>query len=258
VTCFVCGRGELAPVPFVRDLYECAMCGVRSTRTRPASTFDDAYYERHYRTTERSPAYDLVVARVARSVPPGARVLDMGCGAGRLVVALRDAGFDAIGVDPSEAARRAATKSDVDAYASTADVKAGSPFAAVCIIDVVAHVPDVRALAVGAISVLAPGGVLVVRTPASTRGLARIEQAVTVGGRVGGSPLLHRSSRMHHFDTAALRHALESWGCHDVVVERVDEPVVRDAAHPLTGVVAQRVQRAVTGGGSLLATGVRS
>src|SRR5918998_3871860 len=48
---------------------------------------------------------------------PGERVLDLGCGAGRFVAALRDAGAEAIGVELAEAAleraRRTAPGADL-------------------------------------------------------------------------------------------------------------------------------------------------
>jgi SAM-dependent methyltransferase len=43
---------------------------------------------------------------------PGARVLDVGCGKGRDVVALLDMGFDAFGVEPNDAMRAAALARD--------------------------------------------------------------------------------------------------------------------------------------------------
>jgi SAM-dependent methyltransferase len=43
---------------------------------------------------------------------PGARVLDVGCGKGRDVVALLDMGFDAFGVEPHDAMRERATARD--------------------------------------------------------------------------------------------------------------------------------------------------
>ena len=44
--------------------------------------------------------------------PSGARVLDVGCGKGRDVVALLDMGFDAYGVEPNEAMRSRAIQRD--------------------------------------------------------------------------------------------------------------------------------------------------
>lgn len=44
--------------------------------------------------------------------PPGARVLDVGCGKGRDVVALLDMGFDAYGVEPNDAMRARALARD--------------------------------------------------------------------------------------------------------------------------------------------------
>jgi SAM-dependent methyltransferase len=43
---------------------------------------------------------------------PGARVLDVGCGKGRDVVALLDMGFDACGVEPNDAMRARAIERD--------------------------------------------------------------------------------------------------------------------------------------------------
>jgi SAM-dependent methyltransferase len=48
----------------------------------------------------------------AASFAPGARVLDVGCGRGRDVVALLDMGFDAWGVEPNDAMRARALARD--------------------------------------------------------------------------------------------------------------------------------------------------
>jgi SAM-dependent methyltransferase len=240
----------------INGLYECGVCGVRSTASRSATIFDDAYYQRHYETGERAGAYGEVAGLIAGAVAPGARVLDVGCGVGHLVVALRELGYDAVGVDPSEAARRAASKHDVDACETIRDV-ADEPFAAVFLVDVVAHVGDARALAAEAIGALAPDGLVVVRTPAVTSALVDAEAAITLGGRIGGSPLLHRAGRVHHFDRSSLRRVFTLWGLRVVEVRAVQEPIVVDEAHPIAGTLAQWLQRSLTGGGSLLAIGYR-
>ena len=237
-------------------MFRCQVCGTRSIGSRSETVFDDAYYQRNYEHPGRDTAYADVVERAGAVVPAGARVLDVGCGTGSLVVELRERGFDATGVDPSEAARRAASKHDVEAYASIRDL-GGEPFAAVFLVDVVAHVADARTLAREAVGALAPDGVLVVRTPAVTSALVAAEAAVTLGGRVGASPLLHRSSRVHYFDASALKRALALWGLHDVAASRTAETIVRDDAHPAMGALAQRLQRALAHGGSLLAIGYR-
>lgn len=256
MTCAVCGHGTLWRVRSVAGLFKCSVCGVCSTGSRSATIFDDTYYERYYGTGERARTYDEIAQRMAPFVAPGTRMLDIGCGVGHLVVALRDLGYDAVGVDPSEAARRSAAKHDVDARATMRDVRTGS-FGAAFLVDVIAHVADVRALAAEAIDVLAPGGVLVVRTPAATGPLVAAESAATLGGRVGRSPLLHRAGRVHQFDKASLTRAAVLWGLRDVEVETVHESIVRDEAHPFTGAALQRFQRVVTNGGSLVAIGRR-
>ena len=62
---------------------------------------------------------------------PGARVLDVGCGKGRDVVALLDMGFDACGVEPNDAMRARALARDprmVGRIASSALPDLGQPF----------------------------------------------------------------------------------------------------------------------------------
>lgn len=49
----------------------------------------------------------LLLDALTQGLPPGARVLDAGCGSGRDMQALLDRGYDAHGFDPSEAMRAA-------------------------------------------------------------------------------------------------------------------------------------------------------
>ena len=59
---------------------------------------------------------EAALSRIARhfeaAFAPGARVLDVGCGKGRDVVALLDMGLDAYGVEPNDAMRAAALARD--------------------------------------------------------------------------------------------------------------------------------------------------
>jgi SAM-dependent methyltransferase len=88
---------------------------------------------------------------------PPARVLEIGCGpAGGFVPALRDAGFDAVGVDP-----HAPDGADYDQVEFERYVLAG-PVEAVVACTSLHHVADLGAVLDQVVASLAPGGTLVV------------------------------------------------------------------------------------------------
>jgi SAM-dependent methyltransferase len=99
-------------------------------------------------------------------VNPGERVLDLGCGAGRFVGALRDAGAEAIGVDLADAALDRARRNvpGGDFRATTEEIADASVDLVWCS-EVLEHVPDTAALLSEARRVLTTGGRLLVTTP---------------------------------------------------------------------------------------------
>ena len=70
-----------------------------------------AFYDRWAVDGQEAPR-SLMSRRFESSFAPGARVLDVGCGKGRDVVALLDMGFDAFGVEPNDAMRAQAVARD--------------------------------------------------------------------------------------------------------------------------------------------------
>src|SRR5215211_8851554 len=105
-----------------------------------------------------------------REARAGERVLDLGCGAGRFVAALRDAGADAVGVELAEAAleraRRNVPGADLRLVAPDGTLPLGhGEVDLVWCSEVLEHVPDTLAFLTEARRVLRRDGRLLVTVP---------------------------------------------------------------------------------------------
>ena len=117
-----------------------------------------AFYESHHDGLERSRRrhryyYDRLTRILRVRVPPGERVLDLGCGAGHLLAALEPS--RGVGIDVSSPAIRAARERygserlsflEGDAADPELLARAGGPFDTILLVNVVTHVTDVQAL----------------------------------------------------------------------------------------------------------------
>jgi SAM-dependent methyltransferase len=144
--------------------------------------------------------------RFVAGLPNGSAVLEVGAGDGKLVAAMRDAGLDARGIDPSPAACEAARAIGVDvahAGIEEADVPAAS-LDAVVVWHALEHISEPARALERIAAWLRPGGQVVVAVP----NLASLQ------ARIGGDRWFHQDVPRHrtHFTPTGLRALLARTG----------------------------------------------
>jgi 2-polyprenyl-3-methyl-5-hydroxy-6-metoxy-1,4-benzoquinol methylase len=197
VVCPECGLGRLYPMPgpeAVREFYPDAYYGEPGSKFQPL-------IERLVRWVGARH-----IAFLSAGLPPGARVLDVGCGRGVILGALADRGFQVHGVEISaEAARGADPRAEIRiaTHLRDAGYKPGS-FDEVVIWHVLEHLHDPRGCLEEVHRVLRPGGRLVVAVP----NLASLQARWT------GAAWFHLDLPRHlyHFPIDALRRLLTDTG----------------------------------------------
>ncbi len=104
---------------------------------------------------------------------PGARVLDIGCGVGQVVRRLKDAGFDACGVEVSEpnVAKAKGFGLKCELYDGRQLPFPDQSFAAVGALNVLEHVEEPEAFIQELVRVVQPGGKVVLSSPNFFRAL---------------------------------------------------------------------------------------
>jgi 2-polyprenyl-6-hydroxyphenyl methylase/3-demethylubiquinone-9 3-methyltransferase len=132
-----------------------------------------AHYESVWADAPPDPepwAWDRRRALLLAEARPGERVLDLGCGAGRFVAALRDAGADPVGVEIAAAALERARGNAPGADLRLIEPDGSLPLehASVDLVwcsEVLEHVPDTEHTLLEARRVLRPGGRILITVP---------------------------------------------------------------------------------------------
>lgn len=197
VVCTGCGLGRLDPLPDLAEVH---------------SFYPDEYYGEPGRKFQPQ-VEGLVrwvgarhVAFLSRSLPAGARVLDVGCGRGVVLGALANLGFEAHGVEVSAAATVGAdSRAEIRIAPRLAEAGYTADFFdEVLIWHVLEHLPDPRGALDEALRILKPGGRLVVAVPNFSSSQARWS----------GATWFHLDAPRHlyQFPLSALRRLLENAG----------------------------------------------
>jgi SAM-dependent methyltransferase len=126
-----------------------------------------SYHDAHYYDCE-SAHYESSAKLLRDFLPPGASVLDYGCGVGLFLKALQAEGFIATGVEfDQEAADYAATNASCPAFTVTnfMSQQEKSVYDALHLGDVLEHLPDPAATLRQLLAYVRPGGVIFVEGP---------------------------------------------------------------------------------------------
>jgi SAM-dependent methyltransferase len=195
--------------PHVYELDRCASCGTAVTRgdPPPAGAYETGQYSRTrprldapLALVQRALAREPVRFLRAAGVAPGARVLDVGAGPGRLVLALRASGYDADGIEPSGRSVALAQEAGVAIERRDLFDHDDSNLDAAVMWHVLEHLDDPSAALAHVRSWLRPRGVLLVGVP----NLAALQ------ADLAGSAWFHFDAPRHrvHFTADGVRRLL--------------------------------------------------
>ncbi len=202
VECLDCGLRALSPMPSLDELIV-----INDETVHP---FFNAYLEDEdsYRSYFARKLDDLQRYKAA------GRLLDVGCGAGLFLDAARERDYDVVGVDlsPVPVAYARDTLGLEVAMGSLYDYHAANgAFDVVTIFQTIEHDPDPAMLSAELFRILAPGGMLMVTTPAADGFVARV-----MGKRWFG---YRNVEHVSFFTRESLRYALEHAGFELVFLE---------------------------------------
>ena len=203
-----CWCGQTALLPFSAEYRCCASCQTLVCDVAANTDFYDWEYFHKGQTSRGVPAietrartdlYDRCVYwlnDLARFKLPPARVLELGSAHGGFIALLRQAGYDAIGLDldPSIVALARKTfdvpmlQGPIEAQTS---LEAGS-LDVIVLMDVIEHLPDPQATMKHCLRLLKPDGIMLVQTPCYPAG-----QSLQELKRDGHQFLLHLSPGEH-------------------------------------------------------------
>jgi len=232
VECNLCGSRKTRTLVAFDESWRvarCAQCGLAFVNPRPVLADLIAGYKR-WGVSENEPeniarwlastmpALHQEAGRIVDSFGTKGHLLDVGSSGGFFVKAMKDAGWDAVGVEPSETlANYAAEQFGVDTILGTiedADLPEDA-FDVVTMWYVLEHVMDPRRVVDRVISLLKPGGALIARVP-NLAFATPFRFLRKLGFDCSDLGVFSTPWHLYFFDQSTMRRLLENAGFHVV------------------------------------------
>lgn len=220
IHCPACDRDQAAPSLHKQgfEIARCRHCGVRYVNPRPtpdalAAMYREGYFapqatgHQHLRHDDMKLATARLRLQFLQEFRATGRLLDVGSGGGVFVRAAREAGWSAIGLEPSfDAAAHAAREHRLPIVTGHLEQPplAGRRFDVITMFDVLEHVFSPGTFLAEARTLLAPQGLLVIETPNMAGWLPRL-----MGSR---HPWVRPPEHLTYFTPGSLRLLLERAG----------------------------------------------
>lgn len=265
VVCSLCSSGATLPVAEQNgySMVQCAECGFiyLSPRPTPESLIAlyDSYHERNGKTAE---SWDVLMERnyletaelLARLLPEGGSLLDVGCGYGYFVRRMQERGWKATGIEPSETASSCAREEGLDVRRSVLEEAELPPasFDAITAFYVLEHLYDPLAALRMMRTLLKPGGLLVLRVPHTTP-VVRLLGLFGIGNTLYDSPF-----HLSDFSPQTLRYALKATGFTGISITPGAPTLPPRRAERMVSIIAGNCARLLyaAGGEAMLLPGV--
>lgn len=189
--CFVCGQSK-ARLDFIKNgfkIFCCPHCGFKFVNPAPENTAD--IYSQEYfcgaaqgfgyvnydkDKVAMKPFFEAALNALERYCPNRGRLLDVGAATGFFVKLAKARRWEAIGLEISSYAVKAAAKNGVLVIQGTLETSDFQPesFEVITLLDVIEHISDPTRMVERCARLLRPRGLLVINTPDASSLWARI------------------------------------------------------------------------------------